>query len=104
MRRETRGAYIWFVASAIKKFLVPNIEKMSRTDIEDILRIFNKHRSTKFPNIIEQLKGNFPARVDIDRSILKILGFSEKEAHQLLNYLYPALTKEIEQLKTLMEG
>jgi hypothetical protein len=39
-----------------------------------------------------------------DRIILKVLDFNEQETNQLLDYLYPALTKEIEQLKTLMQG
>ena len=43
-------------------------------------------------------------RVEIDRAILKVLGFNEQETNQILDYLYPALTKEIEQLKTLMQG
>jgi hypothetical protein len=34
------------------------------------------------------------------------LSFNEQETNQILDYLYPALTKEIEieQLKTLMQG
>jgi len=53
---------------------------------------------------LEQLRGRFWARVEIDKAILKVLGFNETETNQLLDYLYPALTKEIEQLKTLMQG
>jgi len=40
----------------------------------------------------------------MDRAILRILGFSEDEINQLLDYLYPALAKEIQQPKTLMQG
>ena len=54
--------------------------------------------------VLEQLRGRFWARVEIDRAILKVLGFNEQETNQILDYLYPALTKEIEQLKTLMQG
>jgi len=53
---------------------------------------------------LEQLRGRFWARVEMDRAILKVLGFNEQETNQILDYLYPALTKEIEQLKTLMQG
>lgn len=104
MRRETRGAYIWFVASTIKKFRIPDIKKIPKADVEKLLHIFDKHRRTKFFSIINQLKDKVPARVEIDRVVLKVLGFSEEESNQLLNYLYPALTKEIKQLKTLMQG
>jgi hypothetical protein len=40
----------------------------------------------------------------MNRIILKVLDFNEQETNQLLDYLYPSLTKEIEQLKTLMQG
>ena len=104
LRRETRGAYIWFVASTIRKFLVPNIDKLLSEDVERLLQIFSKYCAVKFPDIISQLKSRFSPRAEIDMAILKILGFSDDEINQFLDYLYPALAKEIEQLKTLMEG
>jgi len=104
LRRETRGAYLWFVAGDIKKFLVLDVEKLSEDEIGNLLQIFDKVRGVSFPCVLEQLRGRFWARVEIDRAILKVLGFNEQETNQLLDYLYPALTKEIEQLKTLMQG
>jgi hypothetical protein len=40
----------------------------------------------------------------LDTMFLQLMGYSGKEADQLLDYLYPALTNEIEKLKTLMKG
>jgi len=40
----------------------------------------------------------------IDKAILKILGFSDNEINDILDFLYPALANEIEQLKALMKG
>ena len=37
-------------------------------------------------------------------SQLRIIDFSDDEINQLLDYLYPALANEIEQLRTLMQG
>jgi hypothetical protein len=42
--------------------------------------------------------------VEIDRTVLGVLGFSDDEINRILDYLYPALANEIEQLKTLMQG
>jgi hypothetical protein len=36
--------------------------------------------------------------------VLKVLGFSDDEINRILDYLYPALANEIQQLKTLMQG
>jgi len=46
----------------------------------------------------------FSTGVEIDMAILEVLGYSEDEAKQLLDHLYPVLANEIGQLKTLMQG
>jgi len=103
-RRETEGAYIWFVASAIRKFRVPNLDKLPKEGISTLIKTFDKYRNEEFPSLLEQLRNRFAARVIIDKTLLKVLGFGEDEIDHILNYLYPALAKEIEQLKTLMAG
>jgi len=51
------------------------------------------------------LKGfKIPARVVIDKIVLDVLGFGVDEINRILDYLYPALANEIQQLKTLMQG
>jgi hypothetical protein len=41
---------------------------------------------------------------ELDTLLLQLMGYSDKEALQLLDYLYRALAIEIEKLKTLMDG
>jgi hypothetical protein len=57
-----------------------------------------------FPSILHQLKERFPLRVEMDKAIFKVMGFSKDETDKILKSLYPALANEIEKLKTLMEG
>ena len=40
----------------------------------------------------------------MDKAILKVLGFADDEAKDLIDRLYPAMVNEIEALKTLMAG
>jgi hypothetical protein len=40
----------------------------------------------------------------LNRAVLGVLGFGDAEVDQILDYLYPALANEIEQLKKLMQG
>ena len=40
----------------------------------------------------------------MDKLTLRVLGFGDDEIDRILDYLYPALANEIEQLKTLMQG
>jgi hypothetical protein len=81
-----------------------NLKMLNHQEKAALLDLFEKLKSQKFPSLLEQLRSRFWARVEMDRAILKVLGFNEQETNQILDYLYPALTKEIEQLKTLMQG
>ncbi|MEM3703748.1 MAG: hypothetical protein QXX79_04970, partial [Candidatus Bathyarchaeia archaeon] len=81
-----------------------NMDKFPKHHIQELLNLFSTVKDVEFPCVLEQLRGRFWARVEIDKAILKVLGFNETETNQLLDYLYPALAKEIEQLKTLMQG
>ena len=103
-RTETRGAWMVIHSYAIGTYLVLNPEKLTEDERKILLNTFEKIQDVSFPSVLEQLRNKFWARVEIDRAILKVLGFNEQETNQLLDYLYPALTKEIEQLKTLMQG
>jgi len=50
------------------------------------------------------LKTKFLARIAIDKTVLRVLGFGDDEIDRLLDNLYPALANEIQQLKTLMQA
>jgi len=103
-RTETRGAWIKLHEYQIRNSMMLNPKALTQQEKYALLKLFEKFKTQKFPCVLEQLRCRFWARVEIDRAILKVLGFNEQETNQLLDYLYPALTKEIEQLKTLMEG
>ena len=68
------------------------------------MRAFEKIGHRGSPSILDQLKNKFDARVEIDEAVLRVLGFGDVEIDRILDYLYPALVNEIEQLKKLMQG
>ena len=68
------------------------------------MNLYEQVKDTEFPSIMEQLENTHPVRKKIDKAILSLLGFSEKESEVLLNYLYKALYQEIKILKSLMGG
>jgi len=104
LRRETRGAYIWLVASTIREFMAPNLDSIPQKELQMTLRLFNEMRYKQLPNILEQLNTRSQDRVQMDRLMLRLLGLGDDEINRILDYLYPALANEIEQLKTLMQG
>jgi len=103
-RMETRGAWMEINDGMINDFLLLDIASLNRNEKKHLLDLFEKIGKTEFPSILEQLKTKFAPRKEIDTMLLQIMGYSDKEADQLLDYLYPALANEIEKLKTLMEG
>jgi len=103
-RKETRGAFLQIDEYTLKEFQVLDARKLSEPERKTLLEAFNEVKDTDFPSILEQLKTKFPARLAIDKAVLTVLGFGDDEINRILDYLYPALANEIEQLKTLMQG
>jgi hypothetical protein len=69
-----------------------------------LLQLFDKIKDIKFPSLLDQLSKKHPQRVELDKTIMRAIGFNDEKIDQILDYLYPALAEEIEKLKTLMEG
>ena len=103
-RKETEGAFIQILGYSLKKLLVMDENALSKDEKAVLLQTFEEIKREPFPSILKQLKTRFPARVSIDKSILRVLGFDNDEIDRILDFLYPALAKELEQLKTLMAG
>jgi len=103
-RIETEGAFISLSKYSLLDSYVLSPSKLSKEQSAAMLRLYDKIEAIEFPSLLEQLKDKFPARVEIDRLMLRVLGFPDDEINRILDYLYPALANEIEQLKTLMQG
>lgn len=103
-RMETRGAWMEINDGMINDFLLFDIDSLKKSEKKHLLDLFEQMKNIEFPSIIEQLKTKFAPRKELDTMFLQLMGYPGKEADQLLDYLYPALTNEIEKLKTLMKG
>jgi len=103
-RMETRGAFMNFDKYALQGCLILNSQVMLDADKKMLSEIFEEVKHEAFPSLLNQLTNKFPARVKIDKAFLKVLGFGDDETNRILDYLYPALANEIQQLKTLMQG
>jgi len=104
LRKETRGAYIRLDASVIRQIMIPNIDSLPEKALSLLLQTFSAIQNVEFPNILDQLRNRFSTRAETDKMLLEFLGYDKDEAQRILDYLYPALANEIEQLKTLMAG
>lgn len=103
-RSETRGAFLEISKYMLERFLILDPKNLSEIEKNSLLQVFEKVKDATFPSILDQLNERFPLRVEIDKAVLKVLGFGDEEANRILDYLHPALANEIRQLKTLMQG
>jgi len=99
-RKETRGAFMQIDEYTLDEMLIINPKTLTIKHKEPLLQLFNKVKNQPFPSILEQLRDRFPLRVEIDRAVLRVLGFGVDEINRLLDYLYPALANEIQQHKS----
>jgi Eco57I restriction-modification methylase len=103
-RTETRGAWMKVHEYQIANQLVMNVHRLTVADKKLLLLLFEEIKDKEFPSIMEQLSKVNPLRKEIDKVVLKILGFSDTKIQKLIDQLYPILADEIQKLKTLMEG
>jgi hypothetical protein len=103
-RKETEGAFMQIDKYTLNDLMILNPKSLPDEEKQHLSELFEKVRNQEFPNILHQLKNKFPLRVEVDRAVLRVLGFGDDEINRILDYLYPALANEIEQLKTLMQG
>lgn len=88
-KSETLGAgYLELMKSDWHQFRILDIEKLSPKEKEILINLFEKLKKVEFPSIIEQLENNFWARIEIDKTILKILGFDERKINKMLSITY----------------
>jgi len=103
-RVETEGTWMEINDGMLNGFLLLDVGSLSKNEKKDLLDLFEKIGKTESPSILDQLKTEFAPRKKLDTMLLRVVGYSENDADQLLGYLYPALAEEIEKLKNMMEG
>jgi hypothetical protein len=87
--------------SDLIEFNLIDVKKLSKEAKNILLELFEKIKDVNFPSIIEQLEKRFWARVELDKTILKVLGFSDKEIEEWLPKVYNAIVKELKTIKEI---
>ena len=95
-KSETLGAgYFELMKSDWSSFKVIDIENIDDRERDLLLELFDRLRQVEFPPIVEQLKDRFWARVELDSTVLKVLGFSDDEIKAFIPQLYDAIVSEL---------
>jgi len=101
LRAETRGAFAELSEYILGDFLVLDPSKLTSRERKHLVGIFDGIRDKDLPDLLYQLKHRYPARKEIDKAFLQLLGY-KGDMDGLLNRLYESLAHEIETLKELM--
>jgi len=96
---EATGTYFDIRKSDLENFLIFDVDKLSQEEKQTLLNLFEKLKNVEFPSILDQLENRFRERVELDKTILQILGFSKREINEWLPKLYDAVVEELKAMK-----
>jgi len=95
LREQTTEGYTDIMESDLNLFVTVDSKKLSKREVGRLNDLFTKLRNVEFPSILEQLENRFWARLELDKTILEILGFSDREVNKWLPKVYDALAREL---------
>lgn len=98
---ETLGAYIRMSAHDWELTKQINPKALSEGEKKTFLNLFEQLKNVEFPSIIEQLQDRFPARIQLDKTVLKVLGLSDEDIEKLLPKIYDIIVEELKAMKEI---
>lgn len=94
---ETQGGFGIIRETDLLDFKIINFSTLDEIEKKDLMKTFNVLKKLKFPSIIEQLETRFEGRVELDKTILKILGFKSHQINEYLPRLYDIVLEELKE-------
>ena len=98
-KEETTGQFSTIRSDDLVLIDILDIDKLISKEKQILLDLFEKLKTVEFPSIVEQLETRFWARVELDKTILSVLGFSDKEIDEWLPKVYDTLVDELKAMK-----
>jgi len=95
LREQTTEGYTDIMETDLNLFITIDSKKLPKKGVKKLNDLFDKLKDVEFPSILEQLESRFWARVELDKTILKILGLSDGEVNKWLPEVYDALAREL---------
>lgn len=98
-KKETTGGFTEIMGNDLINMKIIDVTKLSRQEIDKLVKLFDHLKLVDFPSINKQLSVKFNERIELDRAILKVLGFSEKDADYWINELYKIVVNEFREMQ-----
>ncbi len=97
-REATTGGYSTVRETDLLEFKLIDYRNLSKQDKHTLLVLFEKLKEIQFPSFMEQIKNRFEGRVELDKVILKTLGFNKTEINEYLPKLYEVVIEELNEI------
>ena len=78
-----------------------NFNNLTDSEKEIMFNLYEKLKDLNFPSIMSQIENRFNARIELDKTILKILGFFNREINEWLLKIYNTIVDELKAMKSL---
>lgn len=98
-----RGTWLKFEQFTTEQLTIPNPQKLSKTQWIQIEKLWNDLEDESVPPLVEQLEKNNEVRTKLDTTLLKIIGFNDKEALSMSLKLQNGALSSINMLKKTMD-
>jgi len=85
----------------LENMLVLNPHIINENEKRELLTLFDRICNKPFPSLKEQFIHEFESRKEIDRIILKTLGFNEEKLEEFTQQLFEGIKKHYEMLESL---
>ena len=92
---KCRKYHGWLEKDILDTLFILDIRTLTENEKQEILANFEKVRHLDFPSFLNQYLTNFHGRTEIDKTILKIMGYNEQESEELLDSLYDTLLEKL---------
>jgi methylase of polypeptide subunit release factors len=101
LREQTTEGFTDIMETELNLFDAFNINNLTVEDKKKLDECFDYLKNVKFPSLLEQLENRFKGRIELDKTVLKVLGFDKKEINNWLPKIYDALIEELKIMKNV---
>ncbi|ODS35828.1 hypothetical protein BEH94_05585 [Candidatus Altiarchaeales archaeon WOR_SM1_SCG] len=95
VKEETTGSWIDISQSDLTLVDLLDIKKLKDDEKQKLIKLLDELKDVEFDPICKQIRDKKDYRIKIDKAILKVLGFHEKESNNIINELYSIILDEI---------
>lgn len=101
-RTESRASWMEINEYSLCEGYMVDTNKLRVANRSKLLQLFDKYKQVQFPSIMKQLQTRYPPRLEIDRTLLIVLGANDQFIDEFERSAYDLLAAEIHKLSMMI--